>query len=140
MAAIATNGPAGHKVRLYDITRQSSDPGATINVNDMDRHHREQNISHIKFDPYGDYLAIGRPDNVVQIIDRRNTGTVLRTFYHGQSIAVPGPGEGKIGGESFGITGLRWVTGWQGMQLRLFSGGEDGARHRFVLAYPLKEV
>lgn len=45
--------------------------------------------------------------------------SVFRTFHHAPSIAGPGA-------DTYGITGLRWITGYDGRGLRLFSGGDDG--------------
>lgn len=85
-------------------------------------------IEHLKFDPSGEYLAIGRSDNVVQILDTR-MGTILHTFHHGESVSTNPPSE------RYGITAMEWVTGWHGCGVRLLTGGEDGEQPTISLAY-----
>jgi len=76
-------------------------------------------IEHLKFDPSGEYLAVGRSDNIVQIFDTR-AGAILHTLYHGESISTKPPSE------RYGITAMEWVVGWHGCGVRLLTGGEDG--------------
>ena len=76
-------------------------------------------IEHLKFDPSGEYLAIGRSDNIVQVFDTR-MGAILHTLHHGESISMKPPNE------RYGITAMEWVVGWHGYGVRLLTGGEDG--------------
>ena len=78
-------------------------------------------IEHLKFDPSGEYLAIGRSDNIVQIIDTR-MAALLHTIHHAESISIKPPNE------RYGITAMEWVVGWHGCGVRLLTGGEDGER------------
>jgi WD40 repeat protein len=76
-------------------------------------------IEHLKYDPSGEYLAVGRSDNIVQIFDTR-MGAILHTLHHGESISMKPPSE------QYGITAMEWVAGWHGYGVRLLTGGEDG--------------
>ena len=87
-----------------------------------------KDIEHIKFDPSGEYLAVGRSDNIVQIFDTR-MGTILHTLHHGESVSTKPPSE------QYGITALDWVTGWHGCGVRLLTGGEDGERPKITSTY-----
>jgi len=86
-------------------------------------------IEHLKFDPSGEYLAVGRSDNIVQIFDTR-MGAILHTLHHGESISMKPPGE------RYGITAMEWVVGWHGYGLRLLTGGEDGCVRMWDTARP----
>ena len=87
-------------------------------------------IEHLKFDPSGEYLAIGRSDNIVQIVDTR-MGAILHTLHHGESISTKPPNE------RYGITAMEWVVGWHGNGVRLLTGGEDGEWVMINLPYTL---
>lgn len=116
---MAAHGPEGRTVRLYDATRRRCQPISTIDIDGFHSNKPNDAVEHIKFDPYGQYLALGRSDNFVQVLDVNNTSEMLRSLYHAPSIAGPGA-------DTYGITKLRWITGFGGKGLRLFSGGDDG--------------
>ena len=78
-----------------------------------------KDIEHLKFDPSGGYIAIGRSDNAVQIFDTI-AGKILHTLHHGNSICD------EPHTERYGITAMEWVVGWHGYGMRLLTGGEDG--------------
>lgn len=114
--ALATHTGTSHKLSIFDVRVRASKfatEHTILGISPMN------DIEHLKFDPSGEYLAVGRSDNVVQILDSR-MGTILHTFYHGESVSTNPPGE------QYGITAMEWVTGWHGYGLRLLTGGEDG--------------
>ena len=84
-------------------------------------------IEHLEFDPSGEYIAVGRSDNIVQIFDTR-MGAILHTLHHGKSISMKPPSE------RYGITAMEWVVGWHGCGVRLLTGGEDGEQP--VIKFP----
>lgn len=116
--ALVTHANASHKVSIFDVRVAASEPSAGFTISGV-RHGKD--VEHLKFDPSGEYLAIGRSDNVVQIFDTR-MAAILHTLHHGGSISMKPPGE------QYGITGMEWVVGWHGYGARLLTGGEDGKR------------
>ena len=114
--ALVTHTSVSHKVSIFDVRAAASAPSAEFTISGI-RHGKD--VEHLKFDPSGEYLAIGRSDNVVQIFDTR-MGTILHALHHGESISMEPPDE------RYGITGMEWVVGWHGYGVRLLTGGEDG--------------
>jgi WD40 repeat protein len=116
--ALYTFGSEGHKIGLHDVRLKCLKQNSSVT---LEGPQEDPVVEHMKFDPYGNYLAVGRADNFVQIFDVR-TNKFIHEFHHANSIAGPGIA-------TFGITGLCWITGWQGIGLRLFTGGDDGENY-----------
>lgn len=105
-----------HKLSVFDVRMQASKLTAELAISGIPH---GNDIEHLKFDPSGEYLAVGRSDNIVQIVDTR-MGEILHTLHHGNSISTQPPNE------RYGITAMEWVGGWHGRGVRLLTGGEDG--------------
>jgi len=101
---------------MFDVRVEASKLATEFTMSGI-RHGND--IEHLKFDPSGEYLAVGRSDNIVQIFDTR-MGVILHTLHHGESISTKPPSE------RYGITAMEWVVGWHGYGARLLTGGEDG--------------
>jgi WD40 repeat protein len=114
--ALATYTGTSHKLSIFDVRAGAS---KLVTEQTIQRIPLGRDIEHLKFDPSGEYLAVGRSDNVVQILDTR-MGTILHTLHHGESVSTQPPSE------RYGITAMEWVTGWHGCGVRLLTGGEDG--------------
>jgi len=114
--ALATHGGTSHKLSILDVRVEESKPTTEFSVLGIPH---GNDIEHLKFDPSGEYLAIGRSDNIVQVFDTR-MGIILHTLHHGESISMKPPSE------RYGITAMEWVVGWCGYGVRLLTGGEDG--------------
>lgn len=123
--ALATHTGASHRLSIFDVRVEASKLAAEHTILGIPS---GNDIEHLKFDPSGEYLAVGRSDNVAQILDTR-MGTVLHTLHHGESVST------KPASEQYGITAMEWVTGWHGCGLRLLTGGEDGEYSIVNLAY-----
>ena len=114
--ALATHTTAFHKLSIFDVRVEASKLATELTISGVPH---GNDIEHLKFDPSGEYLAIGRSDNIAQIIDIR-MGSILHTLHHGKSISMKPPNE------RYGITAVKWVAGWHGYGVRLLTGGEDG--------------
>lgn len=114
--ALATHTETSHILSIFDVRVKESEPIAEHIIPGI---LPGGDIEHLKFDPSGEYLAVGQSDNVVQIFDTR-VGTILHTLHHGKSISTKPPDE------HYGITAMEWITGWHGCGMRLLTGGEDG--------------
>ena len=114
--ALATHTNTFHKLSIFDVRVEVSKLATELTIPGIPH---GNDIEHLKFDPSGEYLAIGRSDNIVQIIDTR-MGAILHTLHHGKSISTKPPDE------RYGITAMEWVVGWHGYGVRLLTGGEDG--------------
>ena len=105
-----------HKLSVFDVRVEASKLAAELTISGIPP---GKDIEHLRFDPSGEYLAVGRSDNLAQIIDTR-MGAILHTLHHGESISTTPPNE------QYGITAMEWVVGWHGCGVRLLTGGEDG--------------
>ena len=114
--ALVTQANTCHKLSIFDVRVEASKLAAEFIISGIPH---GNDIEHLKFDPSGEYLAVGRSDNIVQIFDTR-MGTNLHTLYHSESISMKPPNE------RYGITAMEWVVGWHGRGVRLLTGGEDG--------------
>jgi len=114
--ALATHTNTFHKLSIFDVRVEASKLATELTIPGIPH---KNDIEHLKFDPSGEYLAIGRSDNIVQIVDTR-MGVILHTLHHGKSISTKPPDE------QYGITAMEWVVGWHGYGVRLLTGGEDG--------------
>lgn len=123
--ALATHTGTSHKLSILDVRVEASKLAAEHTILGIPA---RNDIEHLKFDPSGEYLAVGRSDNVAQILDTR-MGTILHTLHHGTSVSTRPPSE------RYGITAMEWVTGWHGRGVRLLTGGEDGEQSTANLAY-----
>jgi WD40 repeat protein len=113
---LATHTPTCHKLSIFDVRVEASKVVTEYVISDIPP---RNDVEHLKFDPSGEYLAVGRSDNVAQVFDTR-MGAILHTLHHGKSISTKPPSE------RYGITAMEWVTGWHGCGVRLLTGGEDG--------------
>lgn len=113
---LATQTSTCHKLSIFDVRMEASKLATEYAISGVSP---GKDIEHIKFDPSGEYVAVGRSDNVVQVFDTR-TGAPLHTLHHGESVSTKPPGE------QYGITAMEWVTGLHGCGVRLLTGGEDG--------------
>jgi WD40 repeat protein len=116
--ALATHANTCHKLSTFDVRAQASKLAMEYVISGVPP---GKDIEHVKFDPSGEYLAVGRSDNIVQIFDTR-MGAILHTLHHGESISTKPPSE------RYGITAMEWIVGWHGCGVRLLTGGEDGER------------
>lgn len=114
--ALVTRTSTCHKLSIFDVRVEASKFTTELTISGVPR---GKDIEHLEFDPSGEYIAVGRSDNIVQIVDTR-MGVILHTFHHGKSISAKPPNE------LYGITGMEWVAGWHGHGVRLLTGGEDG--------------
>lgn len=114
--ALATHTGTCHKLSIFDVRVKASTLTAEYTISGIPP---RNDIEHLKFDPSGEYIAVGQSDNVVQIFDTR-MGALLHTLHHGESISM------NSYSERYGITAMEWVTGWHGCGVRLLTGGEDG--------------
>lgn len=114
--ALATHTSTSHKLSIFDVRVEASKLATEFTISGIPH---GKDIEHLKFDPSGEYLAVGRSDNIVEIFDTR-MGAMLHTLHHGKSISTMPPSE------RYGITAMEWVVGWHGYGVRLLTGGEDG--------------
>ena len=118
--ALVTDTTICHKLSIFDARVEASKLVTELTISGVPH---GNDIEHLKFDPSGEYLAVGRSDNIVQIVDTR-MGAILHTLHHGESISTKSPDE------RYGITAMEWVVGWHGHGVRLLTGGEDGEHSR----------
>ena len=114
--ALATHTGTCHKLSIFDVRVEASKLTTEYTISGIPP---RNDIEHLKFDPSGEFLAVGRSDNIVEIFDTR-MGTILHTLHHGESISM------NANSERYGITAMEWITGWNGCGMRLLTGGEDG--------------
>ena len=114
--ALVTQTNTCHKLSIFDVRVEASKLATELTISGIPH---GKDVEHLKFDPSGEYLAVGRSDNIVQIFDTR-MGSNLHTLHHGESISMKPPNE------RYGITAMEWVVGWHGRGVRLLTGGEDG--------------
>lgn len=124
--ALVTNTGVCHKLSIFDVRMEVSKVVSEYSISGVPL---GKDVEHLKFDPSGEYLAIGRSDNIAHVFDAR-MGTILHTLYHGESITSKPPDE------QYGITAMEWVTGWHGCGVRLLTGGEDGCVRMWDIARP----
>ena len=125
--ALVTHTNTCHKLSIFDVRMGASKLATELTISGIPH---GNDIEHLKFDPSGEYLAIGRSDNIVQIFDTR-MGANLHTLYHGESISMKPPSE------RYGITAMEWVVGWHGCGGRLLTGGEDGEQPMIIFPIAL---
>ena len=114
--ALATHTNTCHKLSILDVRMEAPKLATELTISGIPH---GNDIEHLKFDPSGEYLAVGRSDDIVQIIDTR-MGSILHTLHHGKSISTKPPNE------RYGITAMEWVVGLHGCGVRLLTGGGDG--------------
>ena len=112
--------------------RNSSSSGDRSSLSDDEDRHSSKGASVAAFSPDDVCIAIGRENNVAQVLDSRFVREEILVCRHEAQHSGENVGDGGAGGSdpTFGITALDWIDAAGGPKRSknvLATGGDDGA-------------
>lgn len=128
----SSDSNSSHSLSLFDVARGEGQrclgtrvhplqPHAGFPTPSIRRDRSSLEVAHASFSPDGILLALARTDNATHVYDVRYLSEEpLLVLRHG--MVDDGTRE-----DVFGVTGLKWVEGYERGRLGLVTGGADGA-------------